>query len=279
MDINSTQASTGMLTDAGYTTASESDAASDAVSEAGTERDMSDFDIDSSSEFDSFSEVSAPSNSYAFGTPRSESPGPPSTPGGMASGDDWSDVGGDTDMEVMSSPSSGAATPARAESPPPVDSHVSLAQHVEVPATASPRDSTWSTMSTSRLQRYSVLAKKTQAMDSADAQILEPTRSTRNIENDPVFTDDNLDISFILHGDAIAERNKSLLDDEAFLSANETNVTSRSSKDVATEPDLVPMPESASLDTIINSYFDAESSVLTGTYEAARVGQDSIEGQ
>jgi hypothetical protein len=276
MDIDSTQASTGMLTDAGYTTASESDAASDAASEAGTERDMSDFDIDSSSEFDSFSEVSAPSDSYAFGTPRSESPGPPSTPGGMASGDDWSDVGGDTDMEVLSSPSSGAATPARAESPLPVDSHVSLAQHVEVLAAASRHDSTWSTMSTSRLQRYSVLAKKTQAMDSADAHILEPTPSTRNIGNSPVFKDDDSDISFVLYGDANAERNKSLLDDEAFPSANEIVATS---KYIATESDFVPMPESSSLDTVINSSSDAESSVLTGTYEAARVGQDPIEGQ
>jgi hypothetical protein len=123
--INSTEASTRMLTDAGYTIGTESDAASDAASEAVTERDASDFDLDldfnsdSASEYrGSFSDVSAPSNTLlTFGTPHSGSPGPPSTLGGMALGNDWSDVGGETDMEAPSPLSSGAATPACAEFP------------------------------------------------------------------------------------------------------------------------------------------------------------------
>jgi hypothetical protein len=141
-DTNSTDASTGVLTDGDYTTATESDAASDVASdttsEAGDERATSDFDVHSSSELGSFSDLSAPFGFHLYGTPRSGSPSLSAALGGTTSSDDWSDVGGDTDGEVLSPPSSGAATPARANSPARVEPSVDVKDdgpgHVQTPA-------------------------------------------------------------------------------------------------------------------------------------------------
>jgi hypothetical protein len=288
-DINSTEASTGMLTDGGYTTGMESDtasdAASDAASEAGTERDTSDFDLDldfdSASEYGgSFSDVSAPSDvPLTFGTPHSGSPGPPSTPGGMASGDDWSDVGGDTDMEAPSPPSSGAATPARAESPlrtnPTARAESSVNASGDVPShvqTTTPSlwpTSKWSPTSNSRLQRNFKQGRKAKLMNAVDAQHSEAAKETLDVEHNPMSTDDHAPGLDLPHDGSDMEVLISHSDDD-LVSVGMTTASSTSLKDVGTESNRNLFPEASSSfipPKAQSSTSAAESATLLGTEE------------